>query len=146
MAPYGYSSHTEASTADSCLSHLQRLRLPSPKSKHQIASALQNIPRTGAAVGCLSCKMAGRFSSITPTVAQRTDDGRSLAEQKVFGELQRSPRRMTACSNSTIWWQTRSPSGKAIRGNHRSLSDSCSVKSTGLKVPRVFSGLRYAIG
>ena len=51
-APHGHASHSEAATADCCLSHLQRRRLPLPKSTHRIARALQNTPRAGVAVRC----------------------------------------------------------------------------------------------
>src|SRR6476646_11211350 len=89
--------------------------------------------------------MAGQFSSITQTMGQRTDDGRSLVGQKVFGELQRSRLCKRACLDSTIRYRIRSPSGKAIRGNRRSRFGNCSAKPTALKARRFFSGLRFAI-
>jgi hypothetical protein len=89
MAPHGHASHSEAATADCFLSRLQRLQLHLQKSNHRIASVLQNIPRTSAALRCWWSKMAGQFLSITQTAVLQTDDGRSLAEQKVFGELRR---------------------------------------------------------
>src|SRR6478752_1597260 len=89
--------------------------------------------------------MAGQFSNITQTMDLRKDDGQSLAGQKVFGELQRSRLRKRACLDSTIRCRTRSPSGKVIRGNHRSRFGNCSAKPTALKARRIFSGLRFAI-
>src|ERR1700756_3160229 len=76
--------------------------------------------------------MAGQFSSITQTVDLRTNDGRSLAGQKVFGELQRWPLCKTACLNWTI------------RGNRRSQFGNCLAKPTGSRERRFFSGLRFA--
>src|SRR5215217_6962417 len=89
--------------------------------------------------------MAAQFLSITQTMDRRTDDGPSLAEQKLFGELQRSPLCKRAYLGSTIWCRTRSPNGKVIRGNHRSPFGNCSVKPTVLRARRIFSGLRFAI-
>src|SRR5258707_1099056 len=89
--------------------------------------------------------MAGQFLSIMQTVGLRTDDGRSLAGQKVFGELQRSRLCKRACLDSTIRYRIRSPSGKVIRGNRQSRFGNCSAKPTVLKVRRVFSGPRFAI-
>src|SRR4029077_1992908 len=89
--------------------------------------------------------MAGQFLSITQTVGLRTDDGQSLAGQKVFGGLRRSRLCKRACSNSTIRCRTQSPSGKVIRGNHRSRFGNCLAKPTALRARRIFSGLRFAI-
>src|SRR6187402_1246526 len=89
--------------------------------------------------------MDAQFSSITQTTDLRTSDGRSLAGQKVFGELQRSRLCKRACLDSTVRCRTRSPSGKVIRGNHISRSGNYLAKPTELRVRRIFSGLRFAI-
>src|SRR6476646_711366 len=89
--------------------------------------------------------MAGQFSSVTQTMDLQTDDGRSLAGQKVFGELQRSRVCKRACLDSTIRYRIRSPSGKVIRGNRKSRFDNCTTKPTVLRARRIFSGLRFAI-
>src|SRR6476646_9698080 len=89
--------------------------------------------------------MAAQFLSIMQTVGLRTDDGRSLAGQKVFGELQRWRLCKRACLGSTIRDQIRSPNGKVIRGNRRSRFGNCSAKPTALRAHRIFSGLRFAI-
>src|SRR6267378_7159657 len=89
--------------------------------------------------------MAGQFSNIMQTVDLRTDDGRSLAGPKIFGELQRSWLCKKACLDSTIRCRTRLPSGRVIRANRRSRFDNCSAKPTVLKARRVFSGPRFAI-
>src|SRR5205814_3122475 len=88
--------------------------------------------------------MAVRFSSITPMAARQPDDGRSLAGQKVFGELQRSRLCRTACLDWTNRYRTRLPSGRLIRGNLRSQFGNCSAKPTALRALRVFSALRFA--
>ena len=75
----------------------------------------------------------------------QTGDGRSLAGQKVFGELPRSRLCKRACLDSTIRCRTRSPNGKVIRGNHRSRSGNCLAKPMALRARRIFSGLRFAI-
>ena len=64
---------------------------------------------------------------------------------KSFGELQRSRLCKRACLDSTIRCRTRSPSGKVIRGNHRSRFGNCLAKPTALRARRIFSGLRFAI-
>src|SRR4026207_1208511 len=87
--------------------------------------------------------MAGQFLSITQTVDLRTDDGRSLAGQKVFGELQRWRLYERACLDSTIRCRPRSPSGRVIRANRRSPVGNCSAKPTASRVRRIFSGLRF---
>ena len=145
MTPHGHASHSEAATADCCLPHLQLRRLPLLKSKHRIAPTLQNTPRAGAVVRCWQRKMAGQFSSTTQTVGLRTYDGRSLAGQKIFGDLQRWRLCKRAFLDSTIRCRTRSPSGRVIRANRRSRFGNCSAKPTGLKARRVFSDLRFAI-
>src|SRR4051812_32766190 len=89
--------------------------------------------------------MAGQFSSVTQTMDLRTSDGRSLAAQKVFGELQRSRLCKRACFGSTIRCRTRSPNGKVIRENHISRFGNCLAKPTALRARRIFSGLRFAI-
>src|SRR4051812_15049896 len=115
------------------------------RSTRPTARTLQNTPRAGVAVPCWPCKMAAQFLSDTQTMDPRTDDGPSLAEQKLFGELQRSPLCKRASLGSTIRCRTRSPNGKVIRGNHRSRFGNCSVKATVLRARRIFSGLRFAI-
>src|SRR5262249_38330488 len=74
-----------------------------------------------------------------------TNGGRSLAGQRVFGELQRWQLRRKVCSNSTIRCRTRSLSGRTIRANRRSRFGNCLVKPTALKARHVFSDLRFAI-
>src|SRR5262245_9646330 len=90
--------------------------------------------------------MAGQFLSITQTVGLPKNDGRSLAEQKVFGGLQRWPLRTKACLNWTIRYRTRSPNGRTIRANRRSRFGNCLAKPTGLRARPDFSGLPFAIG
>src|SRR4029077_11808411 len=89
--------------------------------------------------------MVGQFLSIMQTVDLRTDDGRSLAGQKTFGELRRWRLCKRACLDSTIQCRTRLPSGRMIRANRRSQFGHCSAKPTGLKARRFFSDLRFAI-
>src|SRR5262249_18205130 len=89
--------------------------------------------------------MAGRFLSITQMADLQIDDGRSLAGQKVFGELQRLWLCKRVCLNSTIQHRTRSLSGRTIRGNHRSPFGNCSAKPTALRVRPIFSGRRFVI-
>src|SRR5215211_2783559 len=89
--------------------------------------------------------MAGQFLSITQTVDLQTDDGRSLAAQRVFGELQRSWLCKRACLDSTIRRRTQSLNGRVIRANRRLRFGNCLAKPTGLKALHVFSGLRFAI-
>src|SRR6476659_9098911 len=89
--------------------------------------------------------MAGQVSRATQAADLQTDDGRSLAGQKVFGELQRSWLCKRACLDSTIQCRTRSPSGKVIRGNQGSRFDNCLAKPMALRARRIFSGLRFAI-
>src|SRR4030095_5914272 len=102
MAFRVHAPHSEAATADLLSRLFWRRNRHLRKSNHRIARVLQNIPKAGTAVRYWYCKMAGRFLSITQTAVLRTDDGRSLAERKVFGELQRSRLRKAACLESTL--------------------------------------------
>src|SRR4029077_19393031 len=90
--------------------------------------------------------MAGQFLSIMQTVGLRIDDGQSLAEPKVFGELQRWRLCKKACLDSTIQCLIRSPSGRVIRANRRSRFGNCSAKPTALKARRIFRALRFVTG
>src|SRR5262245_16196562 len=142
-----------ASMRDACAtqsvshSRLFSYRNPlSPKSNLRIAPVPQSILRAGSAAICSSCKMAEQSSSSMLTADLQTSVGRSLAGQKVFGELQHSRLCERACLDSTIQYRTRSPSGKVIHGNRRSRFGNCSAKPTALKARRVFSGPRFAIG
>src|SRR5437762_13529663 len=87
--------------------------------------------------------MAGQFLNTMPMEDRRAEDGRSSAEQKVFGESPRWPQCMMDYSGSTISFRTRSLSGKATHANRGSLFASCSAKPTALKALRVFSGHRF---
>src|SRR5205823_12810042 len=86
--------------------------------------------------------MAGQFLNTMPMEDRRAEDGRSSAEQNVFGESPRWPQCMMDYSGSTISFRTRSLSGKAIHANRGSPFASCSAKPTGLKALRVLSGQR----
>src|SRR5436190_23499448 len=87
--------------------------------------------------------MAARFLSIMQTADRLADDGPSSAEQKVFGEWQRWPRRITGYLDSMISSQTRSPNGKAIRANRESRFASCLTRPTASKAPRFFNTHRF---
>src|SRR5215831_2092836 len=100
MAFRVHASHSEAATADWSSRLFWRRNRHSLKSNLPIAHEPQNTPKAGAAALCSSCKMAGHFLSITPTVGRQTRDGRSLAGLKVFGELQRWRLRKRGCLDS----------------------------------------------
>src|SRR5205809_1885882 len=145
MVRHGCASHSEAATADYCLSRLQYRRLRWLKFVPPIARVQQSTPRANAAFPCWSCKMAGPFSSIMQTADQLAQDGQSSAEQKVFGESPPWPRYMVDCLDSTISSPTRSLNGKTIRASHGSQSVSCSIRPTESKGLRGFNVRRYGI-
>ena len=143
---HGHASHSEAATADCCLSTFAS----SPAAFAEIqASRLRTcgkiLREQTRQCDAGNAKWPDNFRALRKRWARQTEDGRSLAGRKVSGGLPRSRLCMTGCLDSTIRCRTRSPNGRVIRANHRSRFANCSAKPTALKARRVFSVHRFEI-
>src|SRR6266481_6970251 len=87
--------------------------------------------------------MAGRLLNTMPMEDRLAEDGRSLAEQRVFGESPHWLPCMMDYSSSMISSRTPSLNGRVIHANRRSPFANCLVKLTASKLLRVFSAHRF---
>src|SRR5438094_3913248 len=87
--------------------------------------------------------MAGRLLNTMPMADRLAEDGRSLAEQRVFGESPHWLPCMMDYSGSMMSSRTPSLNGRVIHENRRSPFANCLAKLTGSKRLRGFSAHRF---
>src|SRR6266487_2446836 len=87
--------------------------------------------------------MAGRLLNTMPMEDRLAEDGRSLAEQRVFGESPHWLPCMMDYSGSMMSSRTPSLNGGVIHANRRSPFANCLAKLTASKPHRVFSAHRF---